>query len=131
MADFSQDTVSMCVCVLCEEAWLMMFMCVLLEHGCACMRAFSCHALTHPCETVMWALKFNNFRGTIGDRNLKSPRPFPQQQRKEEKKGGKRYEVLSPSLMLTSTAIWSHQSLESSLSLGNWHAGTSLRNWRQ
>lgn len=42
------------------------------------MHAFSFHALTRPCETVMWALKFNNFRGIIGDRDLKSTRPFPQ-----------------------------------------------------
>lgn len=38
----------------------------------------------------MWALKFNNFRGTIGDRDLKCTRPFPQQPRKEEEKEGGR-----------------------------------------
>lgn len=40
----------------------------------------------------MWALKFNNFRGTIGDRDLKSTRPFPQQPRKDEEEEEKRRE---------------------------------------
>lgn len=76
MAGFSQDAISVCVCVLRVQVYVLMY-----------MRAFSFHALARPRETVMWAPEFNNFRGTIGDRNLKSTCPFPQQPRKEEEKG--------------------------------------------
>ena len=79
MADFSQNPVSVCFVYrgVCPDVGVCS-----CEHGCACMCAFSFRALTLPCETVMWALKFNNFRETIGDRNLKSAFSFPQQQRK-------------------------------------------------
>lgn len=85
MADFSKETVSVCELYLYIILYVLMCMCC-CEHGFASMHAFSSHALSHTCEIVMWALKFNNFKGTICDRNLKSVHKFPQQPKKEEEK---------------------------------------------
>lgn len=75
MADFSQDIASVCVRVyVLMYVFLWAWVCFL----------FSCFHMS-PC--VMWALKLNNFRGMIGDRDLKCTCPFPQQPSKEEEKG--------------------------------------------
>ena len=68
-----------CVCVFALWAWVCLHACFLFLRS---------H--TRPCETVMWPLKFNNFRGTIGDSSLKSTRPFLWQPSKGKRREGRR-----------------------------------------